>query len=483
MAVNVRIPVERTKCKMNIASLSKSILNFNLNFIPQRKGIYLVGGSVRDAMLGYVPKDHDLAVTGDACGVAGEIAEMAGTRVIRMGKAGQTIYRVIAGGHTFDIASAKDVPVEKDLALRDFTINAMAFDVFRKTIIDPLNGISDLAAGRVRAVRPEAFADDPLRLLRAFRIAATLDFDVCPETLCEIRKNACRIKKVAGERIREEWFGLLDAKTSIDQIQKLDASGLIAPLFPEMERLKSCRQNYRHTFTVWDHTLVAYRHLENLLERNTPPLSDRYGNRGLVCNAGGKALLKHAALLHDVGKPEVQSIGRKGGIHFYGHETAGARISLDISDRLRVSSRWKNDLHAILKHHLRPLFLFVAVSQQRPKPIAHIRFFRKTAPLTPDLLLLFTADQAGKTSTGPDLSAVEFSRATTAVYLDSFCPKLQASPLIRGDELIRRFGLPPSPAVAEVLETIETQRLAGNLATREEALIFAENYIRSKNLS
>ncbi|MFO8112405.1 MAG: HD domain-containing protein [Desulfosalsimonadaceae bacterium] len=457
--------------------------NFNLNFIPPRKGVYIVGGSVRDALRGYPPKDYDIAVTENAREIAETIGRRVGSRVIEIGKPGKRIYRVIAGADTYDISPAKGPTVTEDLALRDFTINAIAYDVFDKKLIDPVKGLSDIDKGIVRMVCPAAFRSDPLRLLRAFRIAAALDFDISPDTLNEIKNNAAAIKTVAGERIREEWIKLLGAAGSFGHIRKMEETGLLAAILPELTPLKECPRNAHHAFNAFEHSLSVYRHLENMLDLDTPRLSDRCRNTELIHAAAGIGLIKHAALVHDIGKPRTYSVDESGKTHFYGHETTGSAISRDISKRLCFSTVQKNYVSSLILHHLRPMFLFTAMSAGRNKNLAKARFFMRTAPFTPDLLLLFTADMMGK-GTKLDVSGiVSFARETISACFDSFYPETQNPPLITGHDLIFRFGLPPSPLIAEILDKIELQRLSGNITTREKALTFADNYLKTKNPS
>ncbi len=457
--------------------------NFNLNFIPRRKGVYIVGGSVRDALRGHPPKDHDIAVIGDAYAVAEEVAANAGCRVVEIGKAEKCIYRVPAGAGAYDVSAAKAQTVEEDLRLRDFTINAMAFDVYHQTLIDPLNGRADLDAGMVRMICPEAFENDPLRLLRAFRIAALLGFAISPDTLKEIRKMAPAITTVAGERIREEWIKLLGAPDSFTCISKMADTGLLEALFPELLPLKNCPGNAYHEFNAFDHVLAVYRHIEALLHPDATPLYDRCGNSGLLNGPDGVALIKHAALFHDIGKPAVCTTDRQGQPHFYGHETTGGAISDAISNRLCFSSAEKRYASFLIRHHLRPLLLYIAMSEGRRKNRARARFFIRTRPYSTDLLLLFAADMMGKNTDRDITGALAFVQDTIAVCRDTFQPRAEADPLVTGHDLVSRFGLSPSPLIAETLDKLEVQRIAGNIESRKEALAFSENFIKGKNLS
>ena len=464
--------------------ISKAMDNFNKKIfpalIPDRQGIYIVGGSLRDAMLGHSPKDYDIVVRGDARPVAEGIARQAGSRVIPIGKPGLTTYRVIAGTHTLDIAPAEDGELKKDLKRRDFTINAMAFDLHSETIHDPCSGLSDLKAGIVRMNSPAVLKADPLRLLRAFRMAAALGFQIAPETIAGIKKNAPAIKSVAKERVRDEWIKLLETPESFPHLLKMDDTGLMAALFPELQQLKNCPQNDYHDLDAFDHTLQVFRHLEQALTMNAPRLSHDHANADLVNGPSGNALIKHTALFHDIGKPAAATTREDGKIRFYGHETTGAQMTEAISGRIGLSNAQKNYAAFIVRHHLRPLFLYTANSEGRRNALARTRFFIKTTPFTTDLLLLAAADMQGKRQNGDACGFKAFVRDTLEHYHKSFYPKYSAPPLVTGDDLIGRFGLTPSPLFAEILDKIEFQRLAGHIETRDKALAFVDNYIKSK---
>jgi len=474
--------------------------HFNLNFIPEKRGVYFVGGCVRDALMGKKPQDFDIVVDSDAVSVAEEIAARAGSRVIGLGKPGKKIYRVQSETVIIDVSPLKGKTVAEDLYQRDFTVNAMAIDARSREIIDPAGGRDDIKNKTVRMTTENAFRDDPLRLLRAFRIAAGLDFTLDTATMAEIRRNAAAITTVAGERIREEWIRLLAMPDSIEALRHMNRTGLLTAIFPELDALKNCLQNEYHEFDVLEHTFAVCHRLEMLLHRDAPRLCDHFSNIGLA--GGGKspcppgitgaeahkaALLKHAALLHDIGKPATRKTDAKGKVHFYGHETAGFFMVRTISDRLRFSSKWKHYVSFLVRHHLRPLFLYIAQSKGRRKELARTRFFLRTEPFSPDLILLFAADMMGKKKDMPGSceppELLEFARAVLSDYFDGFRMKRKFSPPINGRDLMSRFGLRPSPFIAEILGKVELQYLAGFVTNKTEALIFAENYIRSKNRS
>ena len=180
------------------------ILPIDTNVFPQKKGVYIVGGSIRDLLCGRTPIDYDLAVTTAPDRFARSLASRTAGHVVEFGKHGHTILRVVTGDDYFDIMPLNGESIEDDLHRRDFTINALALELSYGNLIDPTGGRRDLAAKNVRMVDRDAFRNDPVRLLRAYRMAATFDFTIDKDTEAAISQDADLIRKSAAERIREE---------------------------------------------------------------------------------------------------------------------------------------------------------------------------------------------------------------------------------------------------------------------------------------
>ena len=221
---------------------------------------YVVGGSVRDLLLGRPALDTDIAVTA----FARQLADRLAGSYVEIGKSGLTIHRVVVGDRIFDVSALHGAGIEQDLRRRDFTINAMAVDAATGNIIDCTGGRKDLQAGIIRMVSPSVFRSDPLRLLRAYRLAAGLSFDIDPATERAIADDAQRIGQSAGERIWAELQQILACRTSRVQLEQMQASGLLTAVFPELEPLSGCHQGDHHRWDVFTHSLQAYRHLESI---------------------------------------------------------------------------------------------------------------------------------------------------------------------------------------------------------------------------
>ena len=190
------------------------ILPIDTNVFPWKKGVYLVGGSIRDLLCGRTPIDYDLVVTNDPAGFARELASSTAGHVVEFGKHGHTVLRVILADYYFDITPLNGASIEDDLQRRDFTINALALEVSTGKLIDPAGGQQDLAAKKIRMVNRDVFRKDPVRLIRAYRMAATFDFIIDKDTEAAISLDADLIRSSAAERIREELFKILKSTGS-----------------------------------------------------------------------------------------------------------------------------------------------------------------------------------------------------------------------------------------------------------------------------
>jgi putative nucleotidyltransferase with HDIG domain len=441
--------------------------------LPATRGAFLVGGSVRDLLRGRRPVDLDIAVAGDPEIYARAVAQAEGCRVVVMGRSGQQVYRVAARDTLIDVTALKNDRIDDDLRARDFTVNAMAWDLAAHRLIDPLAGQADLAAGRIRMVSRDAFASDPLRLLRAYRMAAVLGYAIAAETRATIRQQAALIVRPAGERIRVELMLLLAVADSARLVRQMADDALLTALFPEMQAMAGCRQNAHHDFDVLEHTLAAYDGLEAVLGapgRLNARLADRYRDDG----ATTAAVLKYALLLHDIGKPATRRVAADGRVRFLGHAETSARMAAAINRRLRLSRLEALQAETVIRGHVRPLHLFTAHGRQALGLKAVNRFFRDTEPWGVEILLHALGDRRGKRRTPPpdDDGFSAFITGLLDYYFETYRPARSAAPLLNGRDLMRHFDLKPGPALGKLLAIVEEERLAGDLKTREAALDF-----------
>lgn len=448
--------------------------------LPAAPPFYLVGGAVRDLLMERRPTDLDMVVKGNAAAFAATLAARLGARTVTIGKAGFVTHRIAARGLLIDITSMDERALDDDLQRRDFTINAMAYDPTSDQLIDPLNGCSDIIHRQIRMISEQAFVDDPLRLLRAFRIAAVSGFAIAPETLAAIVRHAHRIGQPAGERLHHELFQLLACPTSAVQIESMSDSSLLVHLLPEMAPLKDCGQNEHHDYDVYRHTLKAYAGLETTLGQadDLPAvLTKRY--QQTASRRQSLAVLKYALLLHDIGKPGTRRVHDDGTVHFHGHARRSLAMAEAVHQRLRLSGVERAQARGIIANHGRPMDLLAAHKAGTLTRRGINRFYRDCGPWVPDVLLHALGDTLGKKAT-PDAAVgttLTFIRNIIDDFFHRFCPLANRRPLLGGRDLMARFGLAPSSLIGKVLAAVEEERLAGRIATRDEAFDLAASFL------
>jgi tRNA nucleotidyltransferase/poly(A) polymerase len=253
-------------------------------------------------------------------------------------------------------------------------------------------------------------------------------------------------------------------------LKLMDDDGLLEKIFPELAPLKHCSQNAYHQYDVFEHTLKAFDFLEKLLHAPAPLSPEIESLRPFLPPAAHFPMLKFAILLHDIGKPWARSTDDAGRIHFYGHEQQSADMAKTITRRLRFSNNDQDYVDFIIRHHIRPLSLFIADRRNNLSPKTLTRFFMKSGSLTRDLLVHTTADIYGKGIPENKRAFIEFILKILLIHEKNFLPRKSLPPLVTGMDLIQEFELTPSPQFSEILARIEEERLSGIIRTRSQAL-------------
>jgi tRNA nucleotidyltransferase/poly(A) polymerase len=465
--------------------------------------VYLVGGGVRDLLRGTRPADLDFVTATDCRRAAHALASALQGHAFPLDEE-RGYYRILLIGHPsvegVDL-SQRAGDVESDLRRRDFTINAIAAPVEPDgslgALVDPCGGLADLKAKRLRMVSEQALQDDPLRLLRAARLAAELDFSLDAATADAISRNAPLIEFAAEERQRDEFVRLLATPRAAAGIRLLDSLGLLAALLPELEPARGVEQPGRHHYwDVFDHSVETLAALDTMLsttETDRPWLRDGF-EAGLAWyplqsylgeslgSASRLVLLKLAGLLHDVAKPETKSVGPDGSIHFLGHPELGAGKATRICERLRFGNRETRFVSLLVEEHLRPTQL--AARGEPPSARALYRFYRDLEDAAPACLILMLAD--GAAAAGPRLTQQRWRAHVAYVIhiLESEQAQLEAAKgprLITGHDLMSELGLEPGPRLGELLAAVEEAIGAGEIATREAALAYARRLVEQQD--
>jgi poly(A) polymerase len=488
-----------SEVKISIAPDILSLLTRVHNHLAAR-GItaYLTGGMVRDILLGRETEDVDISVAHNGLEVAAEMAEELGGKYIPLdeeNEIGRVVLTAGEGKWTLDFSTIEG-SIERDLARRDFTVDAMAIElgeILREPqsplLVDPLRGQEDLDRGLIRVASKSVFSADPVRLLRAVRISAELSFKIHEDTESLIREYAHLISSVANERIREELLRLLVLPHSGQHLGYLDALGLLDNVFPELARAKGVTQPKEHYWDVFEHSMRTVKAVDFLLREGdweyagreaieAVPWSEelsRHFSQEVGRGSQRKSLLRLAALLHDVAKPQTRTVEESGRTRFLGHPDQGALAATDIMERLRFSTREIKPVEIMVKYHLRP----TQMSQEGlPTDRAIYRYFRDTGEAGIDILFLSLADHLATRGKNLDPAGwrehTEIANYVLAKHSEE--ENLTVPPkLVDGHDLINIFGLIPGPRFAAILEAVHEAQAAGEVTTREEALKYIKH--------
>lgn len=418
---------------------------------------------------------------------------------------GRVIVTEPDGRRTFlDFATYRGDDLEEDLRARDFTINAIAFDLRTHTLIDPLNGGSDLRAKTIRACSTDSLRDDPVRILRAVRLAAALEFKIDLETRKAMEQAARLLPKVSPERQRDELFKILEGPKPDASMRALEMLGVFPHLLPELSALKGVEQSAPHVYDVWEHTLSVLGHLEDILSLLEPGynaddtndlftglLTLRLGRfreqfaghfaKSLNNDRSVRAALFFAALYHDAEKPATRSADLAGRIRFFNHDVLGAEVAAKRGRAFNLSNDEVERIHAIVKHHMRFHFFTsrMEAEQQEPSRKAIYRFFRDAGAAGVDLVLLGLADLRG--TRGHMLTQETWTAAldVARILLENYWerPDETVAPprLLDGNDLMRELNLEPGPIVGRLLEAIREAQATGKVGSREQAFEYARN--------
>ena len=407
---------------------------------------YLVGGCVRDLLLGNAPKDYDVATDArpdrimDLFPNSGRVGAHFGVVLVRdlFEQIEVATFRSdleYSDGRRPDSVHFETDP-EQDARRRDFTVNGLMMDPSSGEVLDFVGGRGDLERRVIRAIgdAEERFREDHLRLLRAIRFAARLDFQIAPATFEAIKRNHASIAKVSCERIRDELTRILTEGGARYGFELLDSTGLLKVLLPEIAAMKGIEQppQYHPEGDVWTHTML-------LLEQLDHPSST----------------LAWGALLHDVGKPPTFRVAER--IRFDGHVDEGVRLAHAILNRLRFSRDEMEQIEALVANHMR----FKDVSKMKESTLK--RFLR--LPQFEDHLELHRLDVS---SSNRNLESYDLVRRKLEEYTEE---RLKPEPLLSGVDLIAA-GYEPGPLFSQILAAVEDAQLEGELHTSGEAMQF-----------
>lgn len=493
---------------MPVMPVSSPLLESIRAVIPASEPVYLVGGAVRDAVLGRVSRDLDFACL-HGIKMAKIVADVLKAAFFPMDESfdtGRVILQNPDGSRDIlDFAGFRGETLDADLRGRDFTINAVAMDLNTGTIIDPLGGVREIRDRHIRACSESALRDDPIRILRGVRQAAAYGFSIDPETRKLMREAAPLLTNISPERLRDELFKILAGPDPDSSVRALEILGIFPYTLPELTFLKGVEQSAPHVHDVWAHTLAVIRHLEGILDVLSPSYNEQKANadlmNGLVALKLGKyrtqinehlgrtlnmdrsarSVLFFAALYHDVNKPQTKSIEENGRIRFLGHDEQGAQTAVKRGTALHFSNDELDRLRLIIQNHMR---IHGQTSRKNAgmeiSRKAIYRFFRDSGAAGIDLILLALADTRAtydNTLTQEHwAAALDVCRGLLEAWYEKVDEIIKPPVLVNGDDLISVLKQKPGPEFGKLLEIIRENQAAGYLTTREEAFAFARGW-------
>lgn len=453
---------------------------------------YLVGGAVRDMLLGRETHDLDVSVQGSASELARAFADRMGGSLFLMDERFD-VARVILDRdgerEIVDFAKLRGESIEQDLSTRDFTINAIAADTTTWSggadgLIDPFHGLDDVQTRRVRAVTQEVFRNDPVRLLRAARIEAELDFVLDGETEDWVQRDAALLEQAPGERVRDEFVKVIAAPNVLRHLNRLEALDLLGRILPELNALRGVAQSPPHIYDVFEHSLYAVGAAEALEKARYLSLAEGAFGSQLQTHlaqttSGGRTrreMLRLVLLLHDCGKPATRTVDAKGRVRFLGHEIVGQDLVGTAFRRLKFSNDETALAKTIVRNHMRPLTLALGGITDR----AIYRFFRDTGEAGVDVAVHAWCDKQATYAPGSDTDEQNALHAVIARLLDRYYharEQVVLPPvLLTGREVMDLLKMTPGPTVGAALEAVREAQATGEITSRDEAIEFLKKF-------
>jgi poly(A) polymerase len=449
---------------------------------------WVVGGALRDALLGRDFRDLDVCVEpGGERDAARAVAAAAGGHAFEFSREWRTWRAAWPDGAVHvDVTPIHGDSVEDDLRGRDFTVNSMALALSAAgsstapgDLVDPFGGLAAAAARSLEATSPDTFSSDPLRVLRAARLVAELGFEIAEPTAELARAEASRAGEPAGERQLAELAALVASPDPVAGLRALDHLRATPAVLPELDELRGVEQNPYHHRDVHGHTLEV---LERLIavERDLDAYAGEHAeavrhvlDEPLADGLSRGEALRLGALFHDIGKPQTRSVNDEGRVLFIGHDRAGAQVVGALCRRLRTSRRLRSYLEGICLNHLRLGFL---VHERQLSARSVYEYLLATEPDSVCVTLLTIADrlatQGERTRPKAIEAHLELARRMLGEAL-AWRRDGRPRPPIAGDELATALGIEPGPELGRLLGELEAAAFAGEVTSRDEAIALA----------
>ena len=447
--------------------------------------VWVVGGAVRDAILGRPVTDVDLVTTDEPASVARKVASAAGGPAFPLSEEFGA-WRVIANaGFVCDVSPLQGDSIEDDLGKRDFSANAMAMPLTSPDILDPHGGGADLEAGVLRVLGEHSYRDDPLRPLRLVRIATELTLEPDAETERLTRAHAGRVPETSPERIWAELRRLVTADRVLDGLELAERLGVTAAVLPELDGLHEVEQSHFHHLDVYGHTLEVLREqlrLEAGLEEVFGPLTPDLRavlDEPLADELTRMQALRFAALVHDMAKPATRRELPDGRVSFIGHDTVGEELVAGLCRRLRTSERLASFLGGVTRHHLVLGFL---VHERPLERRAIYRYLRTCEPVELEVTVLSCADRRATRGKNAEAAIAAHLELAYEIMEPALAWRRDGAPKppLRGDVLARELGIERGPELGRLLESVREAVFTGEVQDRDQAVGYARALVENQ---
>ncbi len=467
--------------------------------------LFLVGGAVRDALIGQEINDLDFTLPVDPTRLVKKLAKRLKVGYFTLDDDRHTarlLYQNRHDDHFFiDFAQFTGEDLNADLRNRDFSVNAMAFSIHDPhTLIDPLNGECDLRAGLLQPCSNHSLLDDPLRVLRGVRLAWQFGFKYSFSLKEMMRTAAEHLPRISFERQRDELFKILDGPNPASALSNCFEFKVFDTLLPPLKELEGIPPSPPHVFSLFEHTLKVVKYCDRLITTLSSgensealdhwwleetlsgfsSLSDEirtYFQEEITPGRSKHGLILLGALLHDIGKPSTMTRGEDGRLHYYGHEKLGAEITCELGKQMMLSNAETEWLRTLVAHHMR-LVSFMYSDGLQSKSAIH-RFFNDTGSTGIAVVIFSLADTLATAGDTLNRSKWQHEIGVSKVLLSSWWEEhdsvVSPQPLLDGNELQVLFSLSPGKQIGVLLSALIQAQASGEVKTKEEAKTFIQD--------
>ena len=435
---------------------------------------HLVGGSVRDALMGKSFVDRDIAIK-NAETFARKLSEQLSATFIELDPENK-IYRLVLEDkiNYLDISEIQGVNIEEDLSRRDFALNAIAINLANGEIIDPYNGQADIKNKVIRHIKESNFTDDPLRILRAFRFASTTEFELAESTKACIEKYKHLLFTPAKERINYELMKLFGGKYTGKTLLLMDEFGILEDIFPYVKEMKKVPPNTHHHLDLFHHVVETVRNIEELYNN----ASEAEKTHLDAVDFGGFPRINHlklAGFLHDIGKFSTWTIEESGRHRFIKHDDVGAKMCVPFLREMKFSKKQIEYISTMIKAHIYPSNVIDAPDLSDK---VMMRYLRKMGTNVIDNIILAKADRLSARGEAITEEIVQKNLEGLDKLLDFYLEKRETMKplpkLLDGIEIMQIKGIKQSPELGKIINALKEAQLNGDVNTKEEAIEFVK---------